>query len=321
MLESLGIGPAEERLYADLLANPASTAEELAGRHPDLPDLLASLRAGRLIRDDDGLLSAVPPALALQTTLDAQRLELERAAARVRELDRLHRATPDPFRRAPVEVVPGEEAHERLGVLLAATQHELRAFDTPPYGKVLEPADAEPAVMSLQRGVRQRIVYDRAAVGEHELDTMLPGLAAGEEARVVGELPLRLSIFDDRAAALPLRVGLVQTEGLLLVWPSSLLDALIALFERVWDSALPLILDETTTAGGEADDDRTLIALLAAGMGDQAIARHLGISLRTVGRRVQRVQNDLNAATRFQAGVAVGLQLAEQGRIHGPKTV
>ncbi|MDX2969313.1 hypothetical protein PWY87_07180 [Kribbella solani] len=40
---------------------------------------------------------------------------------------------------------------------------------------------------------------------------------------------------------------------------------------------------------------------------DQAIARQLGISLRTVGRRIQRVQNSLHAETRFQAGVAVGL--------------
>ncbi|MEU0092874.1 helix-turn-helix domain-containing protein [Kribbella sp. NPDC006257] len=321
MLESLGIGPAEEELYADLLANPGSTAGELAGRHPDLPEVLAALRAGRLIREDGGLFSAVPPALVLQTALDARRLELERSAARIRELDQLHRATADPARRAPVEVVPGDEAHERLSQLLAATRYELRALDTPPYGKALEPVDAQPAVLSMARGVRQRIVYNRAAVEEQGLATMHPSLAAGEEARVVGDVPLRLSIFDDRCAALPVQTGRAQTAGLLVVSQSSLLDALIALFERVWESALPLILDETTTADGDPDDERTLIALLAAGMGDQAIARQLGVSLRTVGRRIQRVQNELQAATRFQAGVAVGIQLVEQGRIQGPKRV
>lgn len=123
---------------------------------------------------------------------------------------------------------------------------------------------------------------------------------------MAGDVPLRLAIYDGKVATLPALTGRPVTEGVLVVRPSSLLDALIALFEQVWATALPLSLEESAE-GDDADDDRTLIALLAAGMGDQAIARQLGISLRTVGRRVQRVQTGLNAATRFQAGVAVGL--------------
>ena len=56
--------------------------------------------------------------------------------------------------------------------------------------------------------------------------------------------------------------------------------------------------------------DQQLLALLAAGLTDQAIARKLGVALRTVERRVRRLMDGLGARTRFQAG----LQAAARGR-------
>jgi DNA-binding NarL/FixJ family response regulator len=55
--------------------------------------------------------------------------------------------------------------------------------------------------------------------------------------------------------------------------------------------------------------DQQLLALLAAGLTDQAIARKLGVALRTVERRVRRMMDGLGARTRFQAG----LQAAARG--------
>jgi DNA-binding NarL/FixJ family response regulator len=43
--------------------------------------------------------------------------------------------------------------------------------------------------------------------------------------------------------------------------------------------------------------------LLAAGLKDEAIARQLGISLRTVHRRTSELSLALGARARFQAGV------------------
>jgi DNA-binding NarL/FixJ family response regulator len=47
-----------------------------------------------------------------------------------------------------------------------------------------------------------------------------------------------------------------------------------------------------------------LLTLLAAGQTDDGIARALGWSPRTTQRRVRRLMADLNATTRFQAGMA-----------------
>jgi DNA-binding NarL/FixJ family response regulator len=51
--------------------------------------------------------------------------------------------------------------------------------------------------------------------------------------------------------------------------------------------------------------DPQLMALLSAGLKDDAIARQLHVSSRTVGRRVADLMADLGARTRFQAGLFV----------------
>ena len=48
---------------------------------------------------------------------------------------------------------------------------------------------------------------------------------------------------------------------------------------------------------------RLLLEQLARGAKDEQIARTLGLSLRTVRRRVADLMDDLGAGSRFQAGV------------------
>ena len=57
--------------------------------------------------------------------------------------------------------------------------------------------------------------------------------------------------------------------------------------------------------------DRRLIDLLAAGMKEVAIARHMGQDPRTVRRHISELLKRLGATTRFQAG----LQAAKRGWI------
>jgi DNA-binding CsgD family transcriptional regulator len=84
------------------------------------------------------------------------------------------------------------------------------------------------------------------------------------------------------------------------VRPSALLDARVDFFELCWRQAVPLRGD----AGGEpADADRSLLVLLAAGLKDEAIARRLGWSLRTMRRRMSALQARLGVTNRLQAGV------------------
>jgi DNA-binding NarL/FixJ family response regulator len=53
-------------------------------------------------------------------------------------------------------------------------------------------------------------------------------------------------------------------------------------------------------------DETRLIRLLAAGLGDDAIRRALGVSPSTVHRRIRDLMHRLGATTRFQAGLQIG---------------
>ena len=87
------------------------------------------------------------------------------------------------------------------------------------------------------------------------------------------------------------------------------LDALYALFESLWDRAVPASLgsDPLQKAGagaetGVAPEAREILRLMAAGLNDKAIAHELGISMRTLNRRISELMAQLNARSRFQIG-------------------
>ena len=60
---------------------------------------------------------------------------------------------------------------------------------------------------------------------------------------------------------------------------------------------------DASEVGSVDEDTRQLLALLASGLKDDAIARQLGLSTRTMRRRIRNLLDDLAAANRFQAGV------------------
>jgi DNA-binding NarL/FixJ family response regulator len=98
----------------------------------------------------------------------------------------------------------------------------------------------------------------------------------------------------------------------LVIHPSGLLDALVHLFDMVWASARELLpatgLADRPTDGIDEMDAR-LLTLLLAGLTDQAIAGQLGISARTVQRRVSALMARAQVATRF----ALGHEAARRG--------
>lgn len=68
---------------------------------------------------------------------------------------------------------------------------------------------------------------------------------------------------------------------------------------------MPITADQLAVDGdqGPSDDIRRLLVLLGAGLTDASIARELGVSERTVNRRIIALQDALAARSRFQLGV------------------
>jgi DNA-binding NarL/FixJ family response regulator len=145
----------------------------------------------------------------------------------------------------------------------------------------------------------------------------LDGLVSrGEEARVVSSLPIKLTMADRTAAMVSLSLGPDSTDTLYTEAPP-LLEALTELFEHHWAGAAPLSgpgsqqsppSPQPSAPGDQVreptDEERNLLALFAAGVKDDAIARQFGVSTRTLRRRIRDLYTELGTTNRFGAGVA-----------------
>lgn len=90
-----------------------------------------------------------------------------------------------------------------------------------------------------------------------------------------------------------------RAPDMLLIRSATVRMVLLSLFEELWRRADPV------HEGAAAAADLKLLELLALGFKDEAIARHLGMGLRTVRRRVASLMDEHGVDTRFQLGLAV----------------
>lgn len=65
----------------------------------------------------------------------------------------------------------------------------------------------------------------------------------------------------------------------------------------------PVVEDEEAADLEPTAATQRLLRLMRTGAIDETVARELGVSLRTVHRRITRLQNMLGARSRFQLGV------------------
>lgn len=331
-LPYLGLGATEERVYEALLEERAEGAEELA-RHLRLrrDDVDAAL--GRLVehglalppRGSGTLPRPAAPAAAIRSLIHRRQAELHMKSA---ELERL-RMTADQLAgrltavapAAPgsgIEVITGQRAiEERADDLLASAEREVVVLDRPPYvrdrrgyGTFRLPGAGVEGL--LDRGVTVRTVLDRDGLAAPERIRTLNALVErGLRARVAPAVPTRLIAVDRRTALLPPGDAADPKASALLVGDALLRHALVPLFETVWDRAAPVggPPAEPPTAGGALPpEQRELLALLAAGLKDEAIARRLGVHVHTARRRISRLLESLGAETRFQAGARATLR-------------
>jgi DNA-binding CsgD family transcriptional regulator len=314
VFEAVGIGELEGRLYRLLLESPSATPAELqqelkigGGR---LKELVGALEAKGLVSRsaDPGApqLVAAPPDVALEVLVLRRREELEEVRRLASELMDFYRPGSAQRSEELVEIIQGPDAIlQRFEQLQGSAAEEILMFDTPPY--VTPETDYNDAELTgLTRGISYRCVYDRTALefpgGWERIEL---ALRAGEEARVVPHLPIKLAIADRRLALAPLRAD--AGHGAVLVHESALLDALVELFEVSWQRGTPMQAgsNRTPAATGRSDiseRDEELMVLLLAGLSDDAIGHRLGMSTRTVYRRIKRLMDIVGAETRLQLG-------------------
>ncbi|MFE1272636.1 transcriptional regulator [Streptomyces sp. NPDC058758] len=319
MLEAVGVSAFDEDVYRAVLSGQQCTVADLAenagagvARTGQALKRLADL--GLVRRVGRGRWEAVSPRSALSALLHRRRSEAETMYGEVEaELSALHRLywanqlTSDP--EALMEVLSDPETiARRIDEVNRSVTTHLWTLDKPPYlDAVGQPHFHEQEKTTtrawVERGVDIRGVYCLESIDPPgRMETVLRLAALGEKSRLLRHLPFKARIVDRRVAMVPLTGG--SKESIVLVHPSGLLDGLIELFEAYWERAEPLLAPQVEEVEeGPSEEELVLVRLLHAGFKDQAIARQLGVSVRTATRRVAALMRTLDADTRFQAGV------------------
>lgn len=317
MLEAIGLSSVESRTYAALVDNPQSTATELA-LQCEISARLASRTLAHLVRR--GMASRLPgkraryvavaPDVSIQPLLNRREAELHQVRTAVRELmATFHNASRRTHPAELVEVVTGtRNIVSRAFALQDSARRSMRAFVKGPYLMPTE-GNVDREFRRLAEGIEYRALYDRAELQHPDrLDNIRTSCQRGEKARVLPDLPLKVWIADDSAALIPIRMSNHAADAAFIVHASALLDALVALFELEWERATPIRfvanVGQAATDDGPDEQTKALLSLLAAGVTDEGMARALGLSVRTLQRRIHALMRELNATTRFQAGMA-----------------
>ncbi|MFD9032392.1 LuxR C-terminal-related transcriptional regulator [Streptomyces sp. NPDC059567] len=310
----------------DLPARPADLAEEL-----ELPlarvesAVSALLDMGLLRRTPERGVLPVPPDEAVQRTLGpleremrARRLHMERTREQLMAfmpLYETHLSQLTHLRQAEyVEVLTDLRAVREAITELGRTC-EREVMTAQPGGgrraEVLEEAVARDEEL-LRRGVRMRILYQHTARFSSGTCAYVERVGKlGAQVRTLDDEFMRMLVFDRATAVIPVPD---DPNAAVLIREPHVVSFMVGAYERLWLEALPFETEWDRQTIMDISDElkQTIVRLLTEGLTDAAIARRLGLSVRSCRRHVADVMAALGAESRFQAGYLLAQQEREQ---------
>lgn len=311
-LEVWGLDDVAEMAYRAMLRNPELGIPALA-HHLELDpaDVTAAVedleRVGLVSRTATGLVPA-PPATTLGSLLHGELRDLEERRARLDTVRaRLSGFAADHmvgqsrgWSSMPFELLTSEQAFVAVEDIQRGTTGEVlschRAVDL----DVDSPTFVDLVEHQLSGGRPMRGLYPAEVLGDPpRLAYVRRWAAAGEQVRLMSHALPPMAVFGTEAAFVSSTWG-GGVPGQLLVRAPALVALVRELFEQYWVRGTPLT---SPSPDAQVDERRQLLELLTLGTKDESIARQLGVSLRTVRRRVAELMDELDAGTRFQAGM------------------
>lgn len=307
-----GLEPGDEQIYRVVLRNAGITRQQLGdltvSSQAEIAEVVGRLREAGLVTQAGDALTAVPPAEVLSP------LAQSRAAHLLREFDQVDAlrdlipalvveqlsSWSSRHTDVDVEVLGPQDVYAVIRELIDASTGDMYWL-RPDQWRLERTAEADAILPGLlEAGRRSRAIYP-ASVLEEAPEVIRRRAESGELIRIAASVPARMVIFGEQAALVPDRWG-ENTGRRLIVREHYLVAALTAFFQSAWDRAIAVPGLESVDED-DLGERRLLLHQLTRGAKDEQIARALGISLRTVRRRVADIMEDLGATSRFQAGV------------------
>ncbi|MGW9129348.1 LuxR C-terminal-related transcriptional regulator [Streptomyces sp. NPDC055681] len=293
------------RLYSEALRNgriartdvaPAPCLIEMALLHPD-PHEAAWMRP-------------VPPSAAMAHLLQPIAREI---------LDRIQITTALAASLAPLTALASEDPNLGITVLQgrpvinAALEHALaavreEALTAQPGGirqQHLMHRARSNGLTAVNRGARLRHIYQHPARYSTFLRDYLEVLPADRvQVRTAEQTIERLIIFDRTVAFIPANP---ERDIALEIRHPALIRFLVQVYEVLWEQATPLTEPLHAAAPGTPVTavQRSIARLLVEGHVDDAVARKLGISVRTCRSHIAKLMQALDASSRTHLGALI----------------
>lgn len=274
---------------------------------------LTDLALLHLDPDDDEWMRPVPPSVALAQRLnpiERQITEQRRQSVALSELF-------EPFmdisaqETSPAHSITVLEGLDRINAALdlATAQCHTEVLTVQPSGhrrpekRLLEGLERDKPL--IERGVRIRTLYQHTARYSPDKLAYADQFTDGKvEYRTIDELVERLIICDETVAFIPVRED--RQVALELRHPG-LVQYLVRVFEFIWNRAVPLSAGAPYEAdsGGITEIQHSIAKLLVEGHVDEAIARRLGMNVRTCRAHIARLAQALGSGSRAQLGYLI----------------
>ena len=250
-LTRLGLTSYEAKAYLSLIKRDSYTAAQVA-RQSALPrqriyDVLGTLVQKGLAVARPGTVvkySATPPEIAINMLVQARRqqlLDMEDGARTM--IDTLKpaydagQAHTDPLEY--IEVLRDRRAiNERFAELQAQVKREILVFTKPPYAT---PPQENVEGLAVSRTHEARAVYEFGVFDDPEVaEGVRRFIEAGEDARFVPQLPLKLVIIDETIVMFGMEDPVAGSNDLtiVVVEHASLAGVLKTAFDAIWASGL-----------------------------------------------------------------------------------
>jgi DNA-binding CsgD family transcriptional regulator/sugar-specific transcriptional regulator TrmB len=303
-----GLSPHADLVYRSLTLTGPATPGQLSGRLG-----VEAPRIGRALDELAGFGAARPSHRgrdgrwrAVDADLLVARTRRPRTPEPLNERCRRHLAAVSGL---ALERVPGGAVHrlmsrtsvrDRIADLAAAERHEHLAINTEEAISADAAAAASPLDRALvARGVRLRTLGLAPQDGSRDA-TLIRGI----EHRHAPALPLKLLVFDRRSAIFPADPADFEA-GAIEIDDAASVELLTQFFYRIWSTAVdphrraapPIVLSHR---------EKAIVALLAAGLTEEAAAGRLGISRRTVTYALTALMDRLGVDNRFQLALLLG---------------
>jgi sugar-specific transcriptional regulator TrmB len=250
-LVELGLTSYEAKAYLALMRRDTFAAAEVS-RLAGIPrqriyDVLATLVQKGLASQRPGTpakYAAVSPEFAIERLLANRREELERLERSSLEMiDTLSPAFAEGQKESDpldyIEVLRDRAAiNERFGELQEGIEREILVFTKPPYAT---PAQENLEGLEVSRTHTARSVYEHSALDDRAFaDGVRQFIEAGEDARFVEELPLKLVIIDESIVMFGMEDPVAGAEEMtiVVVEHQALAKVLKIAFDAVWERGL-----------------------------------------------------------------------------------